>query len=106
VAEILTAMQTHEVLPAEARNYLMALTGLLGSLTQEHRMAERLYKLVLYGCQMSEKVSARAKVAAEATEQYHEMQTAKDAINLCEQGIMSLKVFLRSLDNEMSLAGR
>jgi hypothetical protein len=104
VIAISEELQSGEVLPAAARNYLMAATGLLGAFVQEHRLAERAYRHVLYGCQQVEKVAARAKVASEVTPQYDEMVAAKDAVAYCEQVIMSLKVFLRSLDNEMQLS--
>lgn len=104
VADIAEALQAHEVTPEEARNYLMALTGLLGALTQEFRLADRAFKRVLFQCQQVEKVAARARVAAEATTEYDEMCACKDASGWCEEAIMSCKAFLRSLDNEMNLA--
>jgi hypothetical protein len=104
VAAIQAALLDSEVTPEMARQYLMTLTGLLGSLTTELRVADMAYKHHLHQCYQAEASANRAKIAAEDSVHFDAMKVAKDTHELCIETIRSCKVFLRSLEEEMRLA--
>ena len=92
--------------PAIARESLVRLTALLGNCTKEQRAADHEYKLVLLGCMAGGEPANRAKIRAEVSEQYVRYQEAKDTVDLVIEMIRSLKVYSRSLDEEMRMTPR
>jgi len=91
--------------PDVARESLVALTALLGNVNDEQREADHEYKLVLLGCLQSDEAANRARIRAEVTPQYQRAREAKDTKDLVVEMIRSCKAYLRSLDEEMRLAG-
>lgn len=91
--------------PDVARESLVALTALLGNVHDEQREADHEYKLVLLGCLQGKKAANRARIEAEVTPQYQRSREAKDTAELVVEMIRSCKAYLRSLSDEMRLAG-
>ena len=92
------------VTPEQSRQWLITLTALLGNVTDEQRLADHDYKLVLLGCLQGDEAANRARIRAEVTPQYQRAREAKDTADLVLEMIRSCKVFTRSLDEEMRLA--
>ena len=92
------------VTPEQSRQWLITLTALLGNVTDEQRLADHEYKLVLLGCLQSDEAANRARIRAEVTPQYQRAREAKDTADLVLEMIRSCKVFTRSLDEELRLA--
>ena len=92
------------VTPEQSRQWLITLTALLGNVTDEQRVADHDYKLVLLGCLQGDEAANRARIRAEVTPQYQRAREAKDTADLVLEMIRSCKVFTRSLDEEMRLA--
>ncbi len=92
------------VTPEQSRQWLITLTALLGNVTDEQRLADHQYKLVLLGCLQSDEAANRARIRAEVTSEYQRAREAKDTADLVIEMIRSCKVFTRSLDEEMRLA--
>ena len=92
------------VTPEQSRQWLITLTALLGNVTDEQRLADHEYKLVLLGCLQGDEAANRARIRAEVTPQYQRAREAKDTADLVLEMIRSCKVFTRSLDEEMRLA--
>ena len=92
------------VTPEQSRQWLITLTALLGNVTDEQRLADHEYKLVLLGCLQGDEAANRARIRAEVTPQYQRAREAKDTADLVLEMIRSCKVFTRSLDEELRLA--
>ena len=92
------------VTPEQSRQWLITLTALLGNVTDEQRLADHEYKLVLLGCLQSDEAANRARIRAEVTPQYQRAREAKDTADLVVEMIRSCKAYLRSLDEEMRLS--
>jgi hypothetical protein len=92
--------------PPVARESLVRLTALLGNCTTEQRAADHEYKLVLLGCMAGGEPANRARIRAEVSEQYQRSREAKDTVDLVLEMIRSLKVYTKSLDEEMRMTPR
>jgi hypothetical protein len=90
--------------PATAREFLMALTGLGGPVSNELRRAELNYKPVLLTFLSGDGTAARAKIQAECSPEFAEWREAKDLSDQVHQLIISCRGYLRSLDEEARLA--
>jgi hypothetical protein len=91
--------------PALARDNLMQLTALLGNVIEEHREADHEYAVLLSSIALREKSVSRARIVANTTAQYDRAREAKDTEKLVIEMIRACKVYLKSLDEEMRLAG-
>jgi hypothetical protein len=89
--------------PDLARESLVALTALLGNVSDEQRAADGAYKLVLLDCMRTESKANRARIVAETTPAYHRAREAKDTATLVQEMVRSCRAYLRSLDEEMRL---
>lgn len=92
--------------PDMARESLAELTGLLGSCTEELRVAELAYNPVLLACLRSGEAANRARIEAECSPEYARMREAKDITKQVQQMIVTCRAYLRSLDEEMRLTPR
>ena len=92
------------VTPEQSRQWLITLTALLGNVTDEQRVADHDYKLVLLGCLQGDEAANRARIRAEVTPQFQRAEEAKHTAQLVLEMIRSCKVYLRSLDEELRLA--
>lgn len=93
-----------DFMPAEARNLLMKMNGLIGLCNRETREAEVAYKRVLRDEMAQQKAAARARINAECSDEYLRWREAHDIGSEVEEMIRSLKKALSSLDSEASLA--
>lgn len=105
VAELETQMANAAQTPDSTRSALVALTGLLGKAASHLRACELAYKRVLSQKAMAVDAAAnRARIAAEATEEYASFREAKDVHESIKQMIVTCRAYLRSLDEELRLA--
>lgn len=104
ISAIQKELRDGDVLPARAREMLMTLTSLYGNCLQEVTRAKAAYTAVLAQCLDEEKKANRAKIRAELSPEYEALQQASNAEALAEEMIRSLKVVLRSTEEEMRLA--
>ncbi|HEX8030319.1 MAG TPA: hypothetical protein VF491_17715 [Vicinamibacterales bacterium] len=104
VSAIQVEMRSGDVLPARAREMLMTLTSLLGNCNTELTRAEGAYTAVLAKCLDEEKKANRAKIRAELSPEFTAKQEARNTLTLVVELIRSLKVILRSVEEEMRLS--
>lgn len=83
---------------------LMTLTSLYGNCLQEVTKADAAYTVVLSRCLDEEKKANRAKIRAEMSPEYEARGEAHNAQLLVTELIRSLKVVLKSTEEEMRLA--
>lgn len=104
VGSIQRELRSGDVLPARAREMLMTLTSLYGNCLTEATKTEQAYKTVLVTCLDSEKKANRATIRAELSVEYGDWQAARNTVTLVTELIRSLKVLLKSIEEEMRLA--
>ncbi len=97
---------TADLQPERARALLAHLSALLGNINDEIRKADGAYADVLLRCLESEEAANRAKVRAECSPEFQRKREARDTKELAVELIRSLKYLLRSVEEEMRLAGR
>lgn len=93
-----------DVVPSRAREILMELSALLGNVLTEEREAEMAFNVVLLGYLDGDEAANRAKIRAAITPEYLRLQVAKDTHTAVVELIRSLKVILRSIEEEMRLS--
>jgi hypothetical protein len=93
-----------DVAPSRARQLLIELTALSGNCSVELRHAEADYNGVLLQQLNGTEKANRASIRAKATPEYARMREASDTFKLVVEMIRSLKVTLRSIEEEMRLA--
>lgn len=93
-----------DLLPDRASELLNQATALLGNCNDELRAADQEYKRILLHCLRTAEKANRAKIEAETSPQYARWQEARDVKDLTVEMIRSLKVFIRSKQEEMRLA--
>lgn len=93
-----------DVLPSRARELLMTLTSLMGNCQIEVTRSEMAFTAVFAGCLDSEGKANRARIRAEMTPEYQAKEDARNTLTLVVEMIRSLKVILRSLEEEIRLA--
>ncbi len=82
------------------------LSALLGNCNDEIRKADASYAEVLLRFLESEDAANRAKVRAECSPEFQRKREARDTKELVIEMVRSLKYLLRSVEEEMRLAGR
>lgn len=93
-----------DLLPQRAAELLGILTALLGNVNRELREAEMAYNGVLRGCLAQHEAANRARIEAEGTSEYLRKREAKDTLSEVTEMIRSLKIILKSQQEEMRLA--
>lgn len=93
-----------DLLPDRASELLNHATALLGNCNDEVRSADIEYKRILLHCLRTAEKANRAKIEAETSPQYARWQEARDTRDLTVEMIRSLKVYLRSRQEEMRLS--
>lgn len=93
-----------DLTPDRASELLNQATSLLGNCNDEMRHADQEYKQILLHCLRTSEKANRAKIEAETSPQFARWQEARDTRNLTVEMIRSLKVFIRSREEEMRLA--
>jgi hypothetical protein len=108
VREMLKAAQAEmrrdDLPPGRARDLLVQLSALYGNCLDEVREADHAYAVVLLRFLDADEAASRAKIRAETSLEYLRKREADNALKLILELIRSLKVMLRSLDEEMRLA--
>jgi hypothetical protein len=89
--------------PHRMADMLVQLTSLYASIIDEQRESEFAYKAVLLSQLDTEEAASRAKIRAENTESYRRMRIAKDTEKVTLELIRSLKVALRTKQDELRL---
>lgn len=84
----------------QVREFLSVATALLGWCGREVVEADLAFKSFLAGCRRTSESAAAAKIEAEDSEQYRRKLEAEAERDNCEEIIRSLKVMLRSLNEE------
>lgn len=90
--------------PHRMADLLVQLTALYSNIIEEVRESEFAYKAVLLTQLDSEEAASRAKIRAENSESYRRMRTAKDTEKVTLELIRSLKVALRTKQEEARLS--
>ena len=90
--------------PARAREILIQLTALYGNCMEASREADHAYSVVLLRFLDADEAASRAKIRAETSLEYLRKREAADTTEFVLESIRSLKVMLKSLDEEMRLA--
>lgn len=90
--------------PERARVLLNQLTALLGNVNAEMRAADMEFNGVLLECMTGTEAANRARIRAETTPQYARKREARDVKELTVEMIRSLKIFVRSIEEEMRLS--
>lgn len=104
VASIQSELRLADLTPERARVLQQQLSSLLGNCLAEVRAAEDEYRVVLLSHLLHEKKANRARINAEATEEFRRVREAKDTQSLVTEMLRSLRASLRSLSDEMRLA--
>ena len=92
-----------ELVPSRAADLLVKLTALLGNCNDAIRQADMDYATMLLKCYDIEETVNRAKLRAETTAEYDRKMEARHTKELCLELARSLKVFIRSAEEEMRL---
>ena len=106
VKAIQRELLTGDVVPARARELLMTLTSLLGNCTTEVTRADAAFTAVLAKELDLDGKANRARIRAELSEEYAARQEARATHTLVVELVRSLKIILRSVEEEMRLTGR
>lgn len=93
-----------DLTPDRASELLNKATALLGNVNDELRDADMAYKQILLHCLRTAEKANRARIEAETSPQYARMREADDTRELTIEMIRSLKVFIRSKQEEMRLS--
>ena len=99
-------MRDSDLQPTRAREILIRLTALYGNCMDAVREADHAYSVVLLRFLDADEAANRAKIRAETSLEYLRRQEARDTTELVLESIRSLKVTLKSIEEEMRLAGR
>ena len=92
------------MLPSRARELLMTLTSLMGNCQQAVTATEGADTSVLSRCLDEEKKANRARIRAEMTPEYQAKQEARNTFVLVVEMIRSLKIVLKSIEEEIRLS--
>jgi hypothetical protein len=92
-----------DLLPMRAREVLVELTALLGTVMTEVRDAEIAFNAVLLAHLDGSEAANRAKIRAQTTPEYRRLREAKDVQIAVTELARALKSLLRSLSDEMRM---
>lgn len=104
IRQIQVRLRDDAMTPDVARASLVALTALLGNVSDELRVADVEYRRHLLKCFEVEETANRAKLRADTSPEYERYRTAKDTQTLVTEMVRSCRAYLRSLDEEMRLS--
>ena len=103
VSDIQQRLAEGALTPDMARESLVQLTAILGTLATEMTACDLAYKSVLRDALRAHQAANRAKVEAECSDEYAAFREAKDRYDTVKQLIVTCRGYLRSLDEEMRL---
>jgi regulator of sirC expression with transglutaminase-like and TPR domain len=96
-------LRDEDLSPNRAAEVLQRLTALLGNVLSEIREAEAAYNLVLLTALDADEAANRATIRAKTTPEYARSREAQDTQKVLVEMIRSLKVVLKSQQEEMRL---
>lgn len=96
-----TEIFNKDILPDRATEILRDISSLYGNILDKIKDTEVLYNIVLLGFLDSEKKANRAKIKAEITKEYQDLQDAINAEKIALQTIRSLNRFIDSKKEEI-----
>ena len=99
-------IRTGDLTPGRASDLLAELTSLLSTVLTEIRDADMAYASVLLRHLDSEEAANRAKIRAQTTLEYARAREAKDTKDVLLEMIRSLKIVLRTMQEEMRFTPR
>lgn len=94
-------LASEAITPADMRTAMVNLTALWGALAADARAKEFTYRKVLATHMAGDGTAARARVTAEATEEWAAFRDATGLAKEVEQTIISCRGSLRSLESEI-----
>jgi hypothetical protein len=94
-----------DMTPDRQREWQSKLTALLGNCMTEIREADALYASVLLDVMTTEQKANRARIVAETTPAYARKKEAHDTEKLVQEMLRTLRANMRSLSDEMRMAG-
>lgn len=97
-------LRDEDLSPSRAAEVLQRLTALLGNVLSEIREAEASYNLVLLNALDTDEAANRATIRAKITPEYARSREAQDTHKVLLEMIRSLKVVLKSQQEEMRLS--
>jgi hypothetical protein len=97
-------LESADLQPDRAAELLNHLTALLGNCNDELRASDLEYKRVLLACLKTNEAANRARIEAETSPEYVRRQEAQHLKELTIELIRSLKMFLKSKQEEMRLS--
>lgn len=103
VADAQDQMQ-HELPPAQARDLLVKMTALLGNVLDACVKADHAYNVVLLRFLDADEPANRAKIRAETSLEYIAKRRAHNTELLVVEMVRSLKVMIKSTEEEMRMA--
>src|SRR5688572_7840667 len=105
IREIQTEVrESQDLQPDRAAELLLRLSALYGNVLDELRAADIAYNDVLLEAMQREGAANKAKLRAQASEQYGRWRAAHDTEKLTLELTRTLKAFLRVKQEEMRLA--
>lgn len=94
-----------QLTPKEASETIVELSALMGNITEEIQKREFDYNTALLELLKKEKMTvARAKIEAQVSAEYGELQTAKGQKEMTLELIRSLKYLLRIMESEFEVS--
>lgn len=93
-------MRTGDLTPSRACEILTELTSLMGNCLEEQREADHAYNVVLLACLDGDEAANRATIRAKVSPEYLRAREAKDFCRFVEESVRSLKIVIKSADNE------
>lgn len=106
VREAQREIRDTELQPERARVLLSKLSALIGNCNDAIRQADAAYADVLLAALDAGGKANQAKMRAETSPEYAMKREARDTKELVIELVRSLKYYLRSIEEEMRLAGR
>lgn len=104
VADIQREMLKGDLVPSRASDLLVESTALIANCSAEIREAEAAFNVKYLAILHTEAKANRAKIFAEATEEWRRLREARDTEKFLDKVIGSIKYVLRTAENEMRLA--
>lgn len=91
--------------PIRVAELIAMLSSLIGNCNEAIRKREMDYKRFLRACYDRETKANRAKIVAETSQEYEELQEAKDTKESVIEMMSSLKYLQRAVSDEMKFSG-
>lgn len=105
VSDIQREMLRGDLMPVRASELLVEATALIANCSAEIREAEGAFNTKYLAILHTEAKANRAKIFAEATDEWKRLRKARDTEKFLDKVIGSIKYVLRTAENEMRAMG-